>query len=244
MKEAQFSEAELKFLITTVNENKNRLFGIGGVAATMNMKKTAWEAVAQKLSQHGGWPRRSDESIKKKWSNLVQITKKKLDLKNKSGEGAVNWTDIEEAVQNVLGRENPKLVAISCGFDSARSQQTTEHAVSECHSDNDSQSSSNSVTLQPIGQTDFGSTSSVRPSPNAVTPNRAVIQRKRMMRDTTASEHRIKLAKQLDEEHEWARQEHEKKMEILELKRLYYVALTNSTETPVTHTYPLHFNSM
>ena len=65
---------------------------------------------------NGGWPRRTEEKVKKKWNNLVSSMKVKLDKMRRSGAGAVKWTDIDESVQDVLGKENPKLNAIPGGF--------------------------------------------------------------------------------------------------------------------------------
>lgn len=204
-KRNSFTDDEVKYFISLVSQNKQRLFGVGGVAATSSMRKLTWEKVANDLCSNGGWPRRSSEEIKKKWNNLVTIMKQKLDKRNRSGEGAVSWNEIDEKVRDVLGRDNPKLVAIPGAF-SIRSKSAPTEQIDE----SENSSSDGEEINQPLSATtELNST--------LTSENKENRKRKR-----TVTDYRSNLSSQLNDEHEWARAEHDAKMEVLRLQAQYY----------------------
>lgn len=207
-----FCNAELNFLIALINDYKNRLFGMGGVASTSSNRKALWETISRKLSENGGWPKRSDEELKKKWSNLVQIMKSKLDKKNRSGEGGVNWTEIDEQVQTVLGRKNPKLISISGGFDSGTANNSSTTCNVDC-AETDSHDS-HTEDLLPVSATTSTSQLPVKPQG---TPS----SRKRPRKTHSIPNN---LDNQLKEEHEWARERHVKKWNYW-IRKLYTIAV-------------------
>lgn len=128
--------------------------------------------------------------------------KVKLDKMRRSGAGAVKWTDIDESLQDVLGKDNPKLNAIPGGFSTpSTTAKETKVIVKE-------------------------STSALAPSPmednaprTADSNPRLTVSRKRKR---APAEHRTHFLCHLEKEHEWAREEHEKKMEVLNLQAEYY----------------------
>lgn len=64
-----------------------------------------------------GFSARNKDQIIKKWEDVSSATKAKYAKRKQSGGGAVEWTEVDEAVTEILGKENPFLAAISGGID-------------------------------------------------------------------------------------------------------------------------------
>ena len=49
--------------------------------------------------------------------------------RNKTGGGAIEWTDVDELITGILGKENPSLVSIVGRIDSGDNIQASEHTL-------------------------------------------------------------------------------------------------------------------
>jgi hypothetical protein len=64
-----------------------------------------------------GWPMRTSDSMKK----LLSDTKMAITRKKSTGGAAVEWSTCFDIIIDILGKENLKICAISCGIDSSES---------------------------------------------------------------------------------------------------------------------------
>ena len=113
-----FGVEEVRFLLSEIKERRNVLFGPLSSRLTSQDKKRQWLEIANELGKYG-WVRREWEDLRKKWQDLQALTKEKHRKRSKTGEGSVNWTPVDDLVVEVLGSDNPKLVAIPGGLDTS-----------------------------------------------------------------------------------------------------------------------------
>ena len=113
-----FGVEEVRFLLSEIKERSNVLFGPLSSRLTSQDKKRQWLEIANELGKYG-WVRREWEDLRKKWQDLQALTKEKHRKRSKTGEGSVNWTPVDDLVIEVLGSDNPKLVAIPGGLDTS-----------------------------------------------------------------------------------------------------------------------------
>ena len=93
------------------------LFGTLSPTLTFKLKIQTWLEVRNQLVA-AGFPPRTKEQLKKKWEDLSSATKAKYAKRKKTGGGAIEWTDVDELITEILGKENPSLVSIVGGIDS------------------------------------------------------------------------------------------------------------------------------
>ena len=92
-----------------VKKRKMTLFGILSPTLKSILKMQTWLEVRNQLVA-AGFPPRTKEQLKKKWQGLSSATKPKHTKRKKTGGGAIEWTDVDELITEILGKENPSLV--------------------------------------------------------------------------------------------------------------------------------------
>jgi hypothetical protein len=200
-----FNSQESVFFVKAISKRKRILFGAFSATITMAKKNECWKHVSIELVE-AGFEERSSESLKKKWSNLISETKEKMRKKKATGAGAVVWLPVHDLVVEVLGQENPKLVAIDGGVDTSS---CTPIAQSYAHLD----SSEEEETMPP-------------PKPIPTTPNSSNLPlKKRRSIDMQAEGN----TPPTNLSHLNARKEHEKRLEMYQAaieadksRKLYY----------------------
>ena len=85
------------------------LFGTLSPTLTFILKMQTWLEVRNQLVT-AVFPQRTKEQLKKKWESLLSATKAKYAKRKKTGGGAIEWTDVDELITEILGKENPSLV--------------------------------------------------------------------------------------------------------------------------------------
>ena len=85
------------------------LFGTLSPTLTFILKMQKWLEVRNQLVA-AVFPQRTKEQLKKKWESLLSATKAKYAKRMKTGGGAIEWTDVDELITEILGKENPSLV--------------------------------------------------------------------------------------------------------------------------------------
>ena len=99
-----------------------------------------------------GFPPRTKEKLKKKWEDLSSATKAKYAKRKKTGgAGALEWTDGDELVAEILGKENPYLVSIVGGIDSGDNIQAREHTLDASSGAIEKYSLSSTSSYLPVG---------------------------------------------------------------------------------------------
>ena len=143
-----FKTDEVKFFLHEVKKRKMILFGTLSPTLTFKLKIQTWLEVRNQLVA-AGFPPRTKEQLKKKWEDLSSATKAKYAKRKKTGGGAIEWTDVDELITEILGKENPSLVSIVGGIDSGDNIQAGEHTLdaSSDASEKDSRPSTSSYIL-------------------------------------------------------------------------------------------------
>ena len=143
-----FKTAEVKFFLHEVKKRKMILFGTLSPTLTFTLKIQTWLEVRNQLVATG-FPPRTKEQLKKKWEDLSSVTKAKYAQRKKTGGGAIEWTDVDELITEILRKENTSLVSIVGGIDSGDNIQAGEHTLdaSSDASEKDSRPSTSSYTL-------------------------------------------------------------------------------------------------
>ena len=144
----KFKTDEVKFFLHEVKKRKMILFGTLSPTLTSKLKiQTCLEVRNQLVA--AGFPPRTKEQLKKKWEDLSSATKAKYAKRKKTGGGAIEWTDVDKLITEILGKENPSLVSIVGGIDSADNIQAGEHTLdaSSDASEKDSRPSTSSYIL-------------------------------------------------------------------------------------------------
>ena len=103
-----FKTDEVKFFLY-VKKRKMTLFGTLSPTLTFILKMQTWLEVRNQLVA-AVFPQRTKEQLKKKWESLLSATKAKYAKRKKTGGGAIEWTDVDELITEILGKENPSLV--------------------------------------------------------------------------------------------------------------------------------------
>ena len=85
------------------------LFGTLSPTLTFILKMQTWLEVRNQLVA-AVFPQRTKEQLKKKWESLLSATKAKYAKRKKTGGGAIEWTDVDELITEILGKENLSLV--------------------------------------------------------------------------------------------------------------------------------------
>ena len=85
------------------------LFGTLSPTLIFILKMQTWLEVRNQLVA-AVFPQRTKEQLKKKWESLLSATKAKYAKRKKTGGGAIEWTDVDELITEILGKENPSLV--------------------------------------------------------------------------------------------------------------------------------------
>ena len=85
------------------------LFGTLSPTLTFILKMQTWLEVRNQLVA-AVFPQRTKEQLKKKWESLLSATKAKYAKRKKTGGRAIEWTDVDELITEILGNENPSLV--------------------------------------------------------------------------------------------------------------------------------------
>ena len=145
---SNFKTDEVKFFLHEVKKRKMTLFGTLSPTLTFKLKMQKWLEVRNQLVA-AGFPPRTKEQLKKKWEDLSSATKAKYAKRKKTGGGAIEWTDVDELITEILGKENPSLVSIVGGIDSGDNIQAGEHTLdaSSDASEKDSRPSTSSYIL-------------------------------------------------------------------------------------------------
>ena len=143
-----FKTDEVKFFLHEVKKRKMILFDTLSPTLTFKLKIQTWLEVRNQLVA-AGFPPRTKEQLKKKWEDLSSATKAKYAKRKKTGGGAIEWTDVDELITEILGKENPSLVSIVGGIDSGDNIQAGEHTLdaSSDASEKDSRPSTSSYIL-------------------------------------------------------------------------------------------------
>ena len=143
-----FKTDEVKFFLHEVKKRKMILFGTLSPTLTFKLKIQTWLEVRNQLVA-AGFPPRTKEQLKKKWEDLSSATKAKYAKRKKTGGGAIEWTDVDKLITEILGKENPSLVSIVGGIDSGDNIQAGEHTLdaSSDASEKDSRPSTSSYIL-------------------------------------------------------------------------------------------------
>ena len=123
-----FKTDEVKFFLHEVKKRKMILFGTLSPTLTFKLKIQTWLEVRNQLVA-AGLPPRTKEQLKKKWEDLSSATKAKYAKRKKTGGGAIEWTDVDELITKILGKENPSLVSIVRGIDYGDNIQVGEHTL-------------------------------------------------------------------------------------------------------------------
>ena len=85
------------------------LFGTLSPTLAFILKMQTWLEVRNQLVA-AVFPQRTKEQLEKKWESLLSATKAKYAKRKKTGGGAIEWTDVDELITEILGKENPSLV--------------------------------------------------------------------------------------------------------------------------------------
>ena len=143
-----FKTDEVNFFLHEVKKRKMILFGTLSPTLTFKLKIQTWLEVRNQLVA-AGFPPRTKEQLKKKWEDLSSATKAKYAKRKKTGGGAIEWTDVDELITEISGKENPSLVSIVGGIDSGDNIQAGEHTLdaSSDASEKDSRPSTSSYIL-------------------------------------------------------------------------------------------------
>ena len=143
-----FKTDEVKFFLHEVKKRKMILFGTLSPTLTFKLKIQTWLEVRNQLVA-AGFPPRTKEQLKKKWGDLSSATKAKYAKRKKTGGGAIEWTDVDELITEIFGKENPSLVSIVGGIDSGDNIEAGEHTLdaSSDASEKDSRPSTSSYIL-------------------------------------------------------------------------------------------------
>ena len=144
----KFKTDEVKFFLHEVKKRKMILFGTLFPTLTFKLKIQIWLEVRNQLVA-AGFPPRTKKQLKKKWEDLSLATKAKYAKRKKTGGGAIEWTDVDELITEISGKENPSLVSIVGGIDSGDNIQAGEHTLdaSSDASEKDSRPSTSSYIL-------------------------------------------------------------------------------------------------
>ena len=143
-----FKTDEVKFFLHEVKKRKMILFGTLSPTLSFKLKIQTWLEVRNQLVA-AGFPPRTKEQLKKKWEDLSSATKAEYAKRKNTGGGAIEWTDVDELITGILGKENPSLVSIVGGIDSGDNIQAGEHTLdaSSDASEKDSRPSTSSYIL-------------------------------------------------------------------------------------------------
>ena len=143
-----FKTDEVKFFLHEVKKRKMILFGTLSPTLTFKLKIQTWLEVRNQLVA-AGFPPRTKKQLKKKWEDLSSATTAKYAKRKKTGGGAIEWTDVDELITEISGKENPSLVSIVGGIDSGDNIQAGEHTLdaSSDASEKDSRPSTSSYIL-------------------------------------------------------------------------------------------------
>lgn len=76
-KASNFTKAEIDVLVEEIEMRKDVLFGKLSLNLTSDMKKDAWLCVAEKVSEVSTGEVRSAKAVKKKWTDMASLLKKK-----------------------------------------------------------------------------------------------------------------------------------------------------------------------
>ena len=144
----KFKTDEVKFFLHEVKKRKMILFGTLSRTLTFKLKIQTWLEVRNQLVA-AGFPPRTKKQLKKKWEDLSSATTAKYAKRKKTGGGAIEWTDVDELITEISGKENPSLVSIVGGIDSGDNIQAGEHTLdaSSDASEKDSRPSTSSYIL-------------------------------------------------------------------------------------------------
>ena len=128
------------------------LFGTLSRTLTFILKMQTWLEV-HTVSIAAGFPPRTKEQLKKKWEDLSSATKAKL-LQTKEDwvAGAIEWTDSDELINEILGKENPYQVSIVSGIDSGDNIQAREHTLDASSGAIEKHSLSSTSSNLPVGR--------------------------------------------------------------------------------------------
>ena len=145
-----FKTDEVKFFLHEVKKRKMILFGTLSPTLTFKLKIQTWLEVRNQLVA-AGFPPRTKEQLKKKWEDLSSATKAKYAKRKKSGGGAIQWTEVDELITEILGKENPSLVSIVGGIDSWDNIQAGEHTLDTSSDASEKDSRPSTSSYLPVG---------------------------------------------------------------------------------------------
>ena len=95
------------FFLHEVKRRKMTLFGTLSPTLTFILKMQTWLEV-HTVSIAAGFPPRTKEQLQKKREDLSSATKSQIrQTKEDWGAGAIEWTDGDELITEILGKENP-----------------------------------------------------------------------------------------------------------------------------------------
>jgi len=117
-----FSKQEMEVLVSEVEARQEILFGKLGMHLTSEMKKGGWSEVTEKVNQVSGGELRTEKSVKKKWTDMASMLKKKEAARRRemcvTGGGTAPDTetlsDVEVKVVGMLASESIEGVYGGC----------------------------------------------------------------------------------------------------------------------------------
>ena len=209
-----------KFFLYDVKKRNITLLGTLSPILKFILKMQTWLEIRNQLVA-AGFPPKTKEQLKKKWEGLSSATKAKYAKRKKTGCGATEWTDVDELITEIVGKEKPSLVSIVGGIDSVYKIQASAHTLdaSSDASEKDSLSSTSScLPVRPDRMVELES--GKKTSENEQEESRLREEQTKELNcnsDTVREQgHRERNIKKVYEEH--LKEEHEVKMRILKKK--------------------------
>jgi len=111
---SNFSKQEVEVLVAEVELRQDVLFGKFGVNLTADMKRIGWSEVTEKVNQVSGGEVRTEKSVRKKWTDMTSVLKKREAARRRemsmTGGGTAtdteaSFTDVEVKVVGMLASE-------------------------------------------------------------------------------------------------------------------------------------------
>ena len=114
------------------------------------LKMQTWLEVRNQLVA-AGFPPRTKEKLKKKLEGLSSATKAKYAKRKNSRGGTAEWTDVDELITEILGKENISLVSIVGGIHSGDKIQASEHTLDASSDASEKDILSSTSSYLPVG---------------------------------------------------------------------------------------------
>ena len=147
-----FKTDEVKFFLHEVKKRKMTLFCTLSPTLTFKLKMQIWLEVRNQLVAAGaGSHQEPRDNLKRNGRTLSSATKAKYAKRKKSGGGAIQWTEVDELITEILGKENPSLLSIVGGIDSWDNIQAGEHTLDTSSDASEKDSRPSTSSYLPVG---------------------------------------------------------------------------------------------